>query len=155
MRLCFRRNKEHLPLHVIYGPSQTCKEVRGGQTRYANRALCLICAAFRITPTEALEIEASIPPIRIQVQLQAKRYAVRLNKLPLTNWVIQRLPDTWRNGNPPTHQPPLPVSNGKQKNKKKISPLMEITKSQTQNTNKSTHTAHPLGGEQQSCSMAT
>jgi hypothetical protein len=92
-----------LPLHVIYGPSQKCEEVRGGQTRYANRVLCLICAVFWTTPTEALEIEDSISPIRIQVQLQAKRYAVRLNKLPLTNPVIQRLPNTWRNGNPPTH----------------------------------------------------
>ena len=105
MRLCFRHNKEHLPLHVIYGPSQTCEEVRGGQTRDANRALCLICAAFRTTCTEALEIEASIPPIQIQVQVQAKRYAVRFNKLPLTNLVIQRLPNLPSHGNRKRYRP--------------------------------------------------
>ena len=93
------------------------------------RALCLICAAFRTTPTEAMEIEASIPPIRIQVQLQTKRYAVRLNKLPLTNPVIQRLPDTWRNGQPPMQKPPLPTTNGKQtRNRVNTSPLLEIAK---------------------------
>ncbi len=93
------------------------------------RALCLMCAAFRTTPTEAMEIEASIPPIRIQVQLQTRRYAVRLNKLPLTNPVVQRLPDAWRNNEPPTLKPPLPTANIKQKKHKvKTSPLIELTK---------------------------
>ena len=48
-----------------------------------NRALRLICAAFRTTPITALEIEASIPPIRHQVYLHTKRCAIRFNKLDI------------------------------------------------------------------------
>lgn len=36
------------------------------------RALHLICAAFKTTPTEALEIEASIPPLNLQIKQHAK-----------------------------------------------------------------------------------
>ena len=58
------------------------------------KALRLICAAFRTTPTRALEIEASIPPLQLQAYLSKKRYAIRLNKLPTSSAVIQRLPNT-------------------------------------------------------------
>ncbi|KDR69503.1 hypothetical protein GALMADRAFT_215163 [Galerina marginata CBS 339.88] len=36
-------------------------------------ALYLICAAFKTTPTEAVEIEAFIPPLDLQIQQQTKR----------------------------------------------------------------------------------
>jgi ribonuclease HI len=74
------------------------------------RALRLICAAFKTTPTYALEIEASVPPIKHQVDLISRRCAVRFNKLPSTSPIIQRLPDTWRGNQPPTAPPPLPQS---------------------------------------------
>ena len=74
------------------------------------KALRLICAAFRTTPTRALEIEASIPPLQLQAYLSKKRYAIRLNKLPTSSAVIQRLPNTWRDNQNPTFPPPVPTS---------------------------------------------
>jgi ribonuclease HI len=72
------------------------------------KALCLICAAFKTTPTAALEIEASIPPIKHQAQLITRRYAVRINRLPQNNAIIQRLPNEWRVNNKPSFPPPIP-----------------------------------------------
>ena len=72
------------------------------------KALCLICAAFKTTPTAALEIEASIPPVKHQAQLSARRYAIRINKLPKNNAIIQRLPKEWRDNEDPTFPPPIP-----------------------------------------------
>ena len=79
------------------------------------RALRLICAAFKTTPTYALEIEASIPPIKHQANLITRRSAIRINKLPDSNPVLQRLPDTWRNNQQPKNPPPLPPSPKNQK----------------------------------------
>ncbi|KAF8154409.1 hypothetical protein B0H34DRAFT_621319, partial [Crassisporium funariophilum] len=61
------------------------------------RALCLICAAFKTSPTTALEIEASIPPIQHLAKLHSRCCTIRFNKLPISNAVIQRMPKTWRN----------------------------------------------------------
>jgi hypothetical protein len=66
------------------------------------KALVLICAAFKTTPTQALEIEASIPPLKHQAYLLSKRYAIRLNKLSTSNAIIQRLPAEWRNNQAPS-----------------------------------------------------
>ena len=74
------------------------------------KALILICAAFKTTPTAALEIEASIPPIKLQAYLISRRYATRLNKLPTNNAVIQRLPKEWRDNKDPTFPPPIPTA---------------------------------------------
>ena len=73
-------------------------------------AMRLICAAFKTTPTYALEIEASIPPLKYQAELISRRYATRLNKLPTSSAVIQRLPNEWRSNNPPTFPPPIPTA---------------------------------------------
>jgi ribonuclease HI len=73
------------------------------------KALRLICAAFKTTPTNALEIEASIPPLQLQAQLSKKRYAIRLNKLPNSSAIIQRLPNVWRENQDPTFPPPIPT----------------------------------------------
>ncbi|KAF5347037.1 hypothetical protein D9758_011621 [Tetrapyrgos nigripes] len=62
-------------------------------TRIQNRALRLICASFRTTPIDAMEVEASIPPIRITLDGLSHACALRYNKLSVTNPVIQRLPD--------------------------------------------------------------
>ena len=72
------------------------------------RALRLICAAFRTSPIHALEIEASIPPVKHQVDLITRRSAIRFNKLPKSSPILQRLPDTWRDNTQPTYPPPLP-----------------------------------------------
>ena len=86
----------------------------GYQTRplekVQRRALRLICAAFKISPTYALEIEASIPPIKHQVNIITRKCAIRFNKLPESSTILQRLPDNWRNNRPPTSSPPLPHS---------------------------------------------
>ena len=94
------------------------------------RALHLICAAFRTTPTEALELEASIPPIDLQIIQQTKRCGIRFNKLGKNNPIIQRLPDTWRNGTVPSAPPPLPprYNNHSARNKKRTTTLLNIAK---------------------------
>ena len=55
----------------------------------------------------SIEIEASVPPLKHQANLSIKRYAIRLNKLPTTNPVIQRLPNEWRNAGQPHFPPPI------------------------------------------------
>jgi hypothetical protein len=92
------------------------------------RALHLICAAFKTTPTAALEIEASVPPLDLQIKQHAKRCAIRFNKLSPNNPIIQRLPDSWRSGSKPTAPPPLPprYPNNSATNKKRTTPLLDI-----------------------------
>ena len=50
---------------------------------------------------KTIEVEGSIPPLKHQADLNIRRYATRLNKLPTSSAVIQRLPDKWRSNNPP------------------------------------------------------
>lgn len=78
-----------------------------------NRALRLICAAFRTTPIKALEIEASIPPIPHQINLLTRRSAIRFNKLPLSSPVIQRLGEEWHQNQSSHFPPPLPPNPSK------------------------------------------
>jgi ribonuclease HI len=94
------------------------------------RALLLICAAFRTTPTEALEIEASIPPLHLQIQRQKELYATRLNKLPTSSPIIQRLGNNWRYGKKPKLSPPLPMKrfNGSKVDNQRTTPLLELEK---------------------------
>ncbi|KAI4293607.1 hypothetical protein K523DRAFT_223081, partial [Schizophyllum commune Tattone D] len=61
-----------------------------------HRALRLICAAFRTSPIHALEVEASIPPLRHVLDQEVRRYGVRLNKLSTQSPIIDRLPNAWR-----------------------------------------------------------
>ena len=92
------------------------------------KALCLVCAAFKTTPTKALELEASIPPLQLQAQLHKRRYAIRINKLPNSSAIIQRLPNSWRNNQAPSFPPPVPTHT-RRKPKTTLSKL-------------STHTSH-------------
>jgi ribonuclease HI len=71
------------------------------------RGLRLICAVFRTTPVAALEIEASILPIRIELDRLNRSCGLRFNKLSTTNPIIQRLDDSWRAEKPPTRPPPI------------------------------------------------
>jgi len=92
--------------------------------------LRLICAAFRITPIEALEIEASIPPIKHQISLHQKQCTVRFNKLSNTSPIIQRLPQPWRDGKGPTMPPPLQprLNNNSATNHARTTNLLKLAK---------------------------
>ncbi|KAJ6484437.1 hypothetical protein C8R47DRAFT_920029, partial [Mycena vitilis] len=58
------------------------------------RALRLTCAVFRTTPIQALEIEASVPPLRLSLDLERKRNAIRLNKLDIAHPIeIEKIRD--------------------------------------------------------------
>lgn len=94
------------------------------------RALRLICAAFRTTPIEALEIEASIPPIKHQVSLHVKRCAIRFNKLSPSSPVIQRLPQPWRKAGDRTTPPPLQprLNNNSATDRARTTTLLDIAK---------------------------
>ncbi|KAJ3911990.1 hypothetical protein F5877DRAFT_3127, partial [Lentinula edodes] len=46
-----------------------------------HRGLQLICAVFRTTPIAAMEIEASIPPIQVELNRLNRNCALRFNKL--------------------------------------------------------------------------
>ena len=74
-----------------------------------NRALRLICAAFGTTPTYALELEASIPPLGLYLDSLTRHTAIRFNKLSTNNPILQRLSDNWRDGQSPSNPPPLPT----------------------------------------------
>ncbi|KAF7373478.1 Reverse transcriptase from mobile element jockey protein [Mycena sanguinolenta] len=76
--------------------------------RVQRKALRLNCAAFRTTPITALEIEASVPPIRLTLDQLGRNAAIRLNKLAVNSPIIQRLPDGWRGEKAPSAAPPLP-----------------------------------------------
>ena len=95
------------------------------------KALTLICAAFKTTPTAALEVEASIPPIKFQAELAIRRFAIRLNKLPLDSAILQRLPPEWRNNSPPTNPPPIPTE--KAPKRSPTSTLKKIAKHSSHN----------------------
>jgi len=74
-----------------------------------NRALCLICAAFHTTPTHALELEASIPPLSLYLDSLTRHTAIRFNKLSTNNPILQRLSDNWHDRQSPSNSPPLPI----------------------------------------------
>ena len=73
------------------------------------RALIQMCAAFRTTSTEALEIEASLPPLHLQIKQLKTQYAIRFNRLPSSSPVLQRLGNDWRKGKKPKFPPPSPT----------------------------------------------
>jgi len=74
-----------------------------------NRALCLIYAAFHTTPTHALELEASIPPLGLYLDSLTRHTAIHFNKLSTNNPILQRLSDNWRDGQSSSNPPPLPT----------------------------------------------
>ncbi|KAJ7057847.1 hypothetical protein C8F01DRAFT_945335, partial [Mycena amicta] len=52
---------------------------------------------------------ASIPPIRHALDQANRRAGIRFNKLSPHSPIVQRLPDSWRDGNRPEIHPPLPM----------------------------------------------
>ena len=72
--------------------------------RVQNRALRIICAAFRTTPTQALEVEAAIPPIHLHLDYLERKAGIRLNRLSITNPVLHRLPSAWSHSRYSTYQ---------------------------------------------------
>ena len=45
-------------------------------TKIQNQALRVVCAAFQTTPIYAMEVEASIPPIRLRLDYITKYIAI-------------------------------------------------------------------------------
>jgi len=92
--------------------------------------LRLICAVFCTTPTKALEREASILPIKHQVNLHKKQCTIHFNKLSNTSPIIQRLPQTWRNSEKPTAPSPLQpkLYNNSATDHARTTNLLELTK---------------------------
>jgi len=74
-----------------------------------NRVLHLICAAFHTTPTHALELEASIPPLSLYLNSLTKHTAICFNKLSTNNPILQWLFNNWCNGQSPSNPSPLPT----------------------------------------------
>ena len=64
--------------------------------RVQNRALRIICAAFRTTPTQALEVEAAIPPIHLHLDYLERKAGIHLNRLSITNVRVTGAPDSRR-----------------------------------------------------------
>lgn len=94
-----------------------------------HRALRLTCAAFRTSPVHALEVEASIPPLRHILDQEVRRYGVRLNKLSTRSPVINRLPNSWRSGNAPHVLPRLPAKKRRRRaTTKDTTPILEAAK---------------------------
>ena len=71
-----------------------------------NKALRLICGAFRTTQQHALRTLSHIPPIIHLLRRLSESAAARFSKLPLLSPVIQRLPAVWRDGEYPTTPTP-------------------------------------------------
>jgi ribonuclease HI len=63
-----------------------------------NKMLRQICGAFRTTPTRALCLIASVPPIQHYLPFLQQGTALRFLRLPTSSHPIARLPDAWRNG---------------------------------------------------------
>jgi len=83
-------------------------------SRIQNRALWIICAAFKTTPIQALEIEAAIPPIHLHLDYLERKAGIRLNRLSIANPVIHRLPTAWtqtENSAPRQETNPSPKGN--------------------------------------------
>jgi hypothetical protein len=91
-----------------------------------NKALRLICAAFRTSPIHALEIEAAIPPLDIHLETVKRNAAIRLSKIPLLSPITQRLPNKWRNYSPPSIPPPIPTNINPRPNAPKTTSLLKL-----------------------------
>ena len=61
-------------------------------TPIQNRALRLITGGFRTTPTNALEVESSVPPINLFLDYLRTRAATRISKLTLNHPIMIHLP---------------------------------------------------------------
>jgi len=60
-----------------------------------NWVLNIICAAFRTTPIQALEVEAVIPSIHLHLNYLEKKASICLNRPSITNLVLHHLSPTW------------------------------------------------------------
>ena len=67
-----------------------------------------ITRAFRTTPTTALEVEASIPPINITLNCYTTHYATHTNRLDPSNLIMCQIPKQYRNNVLTSSTPPLP-----------------------------------------------
>ena len=77
-----------------------------------NRALRLITGGFRTSPTNALEVESSVPPINLFLDYLRTRAATRIAKLTLNHPIVIHLPPAVRSPDADTSSIPLqdPIS---------------------------------------------
>jgi hypothetical protein len=74
-----------------------------------NAAIRHMLGVFKMSPTLAIQIEVSIPPIHLTLDHIRFNAAARIARLHPMHPIIQRLPPVWRPGQPFTsHPPPLP-----------------------------------------------
>ena len=72
-----------------------------------NKALRLICGAFRTTPCAALRILGHIPPIVHLLRRLSEAAAIRFSRLHPLSPIVQRLPNDWRQRHRPTEKTPF------------------------------------------------
>jgi ribonuclease HI len=71
-----------------------------------NTAIWHMLGVFKTSPTLAIQIEASIPPIHLMLDHICANTALRLARLHQMHPITQRLPPVWRWGEPFAHHPP-------------------------------------------------
>lgn len=101
------------------------KKLENTLEKVQRQALRLICAAFRTTPITAMEIEASIMPIKNYLDMCRERSAIRLNKLSTISPIIQRLPKEWQRvelATPGVKAPPPPLPAHRKSNRRRKKP---------------------------------
>lgn len=74
------------------------------------RALRHVLGAFKTTPSEALYVEASMPPMRLRLQERLERGAIRFASFPAEHPIRQRLGGAWSAGADGRYGPLLPPS---------------------------------------------
>lgn len=74
------------------------------------RALRHVLGAFKTTPSDALYVESSIPPMELTLQSKLSRAAIRFATFPAEHPIRQRLGGAWSDGASGAYAPPLPPS---------------------------------------------
>src|SRR5258708_29122981 len=77
--------------------------------RLQNKCLHLITGAFKTTPSIAMEIEMSIPPIDLYLEYKPEVEALCLSWLDNNHPIIARTPPNHHWKLPGTHPPPTPI----------------------------------------------
>src|SRR6266436_6129526 len=74
-----------------------------------NKCLRMITGAFRTTNIAAMEIEASIPPIDLWMELKLNMEALRIARLAEDHLIVCQIHPEQRENIPPLSAPPLPT----------------------------------------------
>jgi ribonuclease HI len=83
---------------AVWYTGQRQKGLVGKLEVVQNKSLRQVCAAFRTTPIRALQIEASMLPMALHLEVIADKTALRLNRLAHDHPLLQRLEQPWHDG---------------------------------------------------------